>query len=110
MNYNYIVLNLSILHYILLLYYIILYYIVHLFYSLFTIYLKVAMVRLNWRGLNCGNQIILGEKLVREADCGGGDIIQCLFSSDVHFLLGCVDVKDGYYKNVLGRLYFIISF
>ena len=58
----------------------------HLFYYLFTIYLKVAMVKSNWRGLDCGNWTILGEKLVREADGGGGNTIQGLFSSDLHFL------------------------
>ena len=44
------------------------------------------MVRSNWRGLDCGNWTILGEKLVREADGGGGNTIQGLFSSDLHFL------------------------
>ena len=39
-----------------------------MFYYLFTIYLKVAMVRSNWRGLGCGNWTILGERLVREAE------------------------------------------
>ena len=34
---------------------IILYYILHLIYCLFTIYLKVVMVRLNWRGIDSGN-------------------------------------------------------
>ena len=58
----------------------------HLFYYLFTIYLKVAMVKSNWRGLDCGNWTILGEKLVREADGGVGNTIQGLFSSDLHFL------------------------
>ena len=44
------------------LYYIILNYILHLFYYLFTIYLKVAMLRLNWRGLGYGSQTILVDK------------------------------------------------
>ena len=35
------------------------------------------MVRSNWRGL---------ERLVREADGGGGNTIQGLFSSDLRFL------------------------
>ena len=41
------------------------------------------MVRSNWRGLDCGNWTILGEKLLREADGGGGNTIQGLFSSDL---------------------------
>ena len=61
----------------------VLHYILHLFQYLSTIYLKVAMVSLNWRGLDCGNQTILGEKLVR--DGGGGNTIQGLFSSYLHF-------------------------
>ena len=44
------------------------------------------MVRLNWGGLGCGNYTILGESLVREADSGGGNTIQGLFSSDLCFL------------------------
>ena len=44
------------------------------------------MVRSNWRGLNGSNLRILGESLVREADGGGGNTIQVLFSSDLHFL------------------------
>ena len=44
------------------------------------------MVGLNWGGLDCGNQTILGERLVKEADGGGGNTIQGLFSSDLHFL------------------------
>ena len=44
------------------------------------------MVRSNWRGLDCGNYTILGESLVGEADGGGGNTIQSLFSSDLHFL------------------------
>ena len=89
MNHNYLILNLFILHYIILLiilYYIKLYYISHLFYYLFRIYLKVAMVRLNWRGLDCGSWTILGERVVREADGGGGNTIQGLFFSDLYFL------------------------
>ena len=50
----YIVLYYAILYHIILCY-ITLYYILHLFYDLFTIDLKIAMVRLNWRGLGCGN-------------------------------------------------------
>ena len=63
--------------------YIILYYITHLtfFYHLFTSYLKVAMVGLNWRGLDSGNWTILGERLLREAYGGGGNTIQGLLSS-----------------------------
>ena len=68
-------------------YYIILYYILHLFYYLFAIYLNVAMVRSNWRGLDCGNKTILAERFVREADGGGGNTIQGLFSSDLRFSL-----------------------
>ena len=49
-------------------------------------YLKVAMVSSNWRGLDCGKLTILGERLVREADGGGGNTIQGLFSSDLRFL------------------------
>ena len=52
------------------------------------------MVRLNWRGLDCGNKTILGERLVREADGGGGNTIQGLFSSDLHFLWSSVDAGD----------------
>ena len=44
------------------------------------------MVRLNWRGLDCGNLTVLGERLVREADGEGGSTIQGLFSSDLHFI------------------------
>ena len=33
------------------------------------------MVRLNWRGLDCGNHTIFGESLVREADSGNGNAI-----------------------------------
>ena len=84
MNYNCIILNLFILHY--LMFYTILYYILHLFYNLFTVYVKVAMVRLNSKGLHCGNQTILGKRLVREADGEGDNTIQGLFSSDLHFL------------------------
>ena len=57
-----------------------------MFYYLFTIYLKVAMVRSNWRGLDCSNLTILGERLVREADGGSGNTIQGLLSSDLRFL------------------------
>ena len=42
------------LYYIVMLYYI-LYYISHLFYELFTIYVRAAMVRLNSRGQDCDN-------------------------------------------------------
>ena len=58
----------------------------YLFYYSFAIYLKVAMVRSNWRGPDCGNSTILEERLVREADGGGGNTIQGLFSSDLRFL------------------------
>ena len=34
------------------------------------------------------------EGFVREADGGGGNTIQSLFSSDLHFLGGYVDVRD----------------
>ena len=44
------------------------------------------MVSLNWKGLDCGNWTILGERHVREADDGGGNTIQGLFSSDLNFL------------------------
>ena len=44
------------------------------------------MARLNWRGLDCGNYVILGERLVRQADGGNGSTIQGLLSSDLHFL------------------------
>ena len=44
------------------------------------------MVRPNWRRLDCGNWTILGERLAREADGGGGNTIQGLFSSDLRFL------------------------
>ena len=57
----------------------------------------VTMVRLNWRGLDCGNQTILGESLVKEADGGGGNTIQGLFSSDLHFLRVYIDVEDSMY-------------
>ena len=46
----------------------------------------VAMVRSNWRGLDCGSYTILGESLVREADGGGGNTIQGLLSSNLHIL------------------------
>ena len=88
MNYNYIILKLIniTLYYFIILYYVILHYILHLFYYLFTIYLKLIMVRLNWRGLDCDNYTILGKRLVKEADCGSGNTIQGLFPSDLHFL------------------------
>ena len=49
MNYDYIILNLFMLHYIIL----------HLTFVLLLIcnLFKVAVVRLNWRGLDCGNTI-----------------------------------------------------
>ena len=84
MNHNYIILkfiNITLYYFITLLHYI--YYNLHLFYYLFTIYSKVTMVRLNWRGLDCGNEKTLEERLVRESD---GNIIQGLFSSVQHFL------------------------
>ena len=43
----------------------------------------VTIARLNQRGLDCGYQTILGEKLVREADDVGGNTIQGLFTSDL---------------------------
>ena len=46
---------------------------------------------------------------MREADGGGGNTIQELFSSDLYFR-GYVDVDDRWNKKLLGRLYFIISF
>ena len=45
--------------------------------------------------------------LVRETDDGSGHTTQGLFSSDLHFLWGYVDVKDRWNKKLLGRLYFI---
>ena len=98
------------LYYIMLLYYAIFYYMVHSFYYLFTVYLKLAMVRVNWAGLDCGNYTILGNRLMREANVGGGNTIQSLFSSDLHFLWGNVEVEDRWNKKLVGRLYFIISF
>ena len=71
-NYNYIISDLFILRYVILLYYTILYYILHL---------KIAMVRLNWRGLDYGSKTILGERLLRETDGGGDNTIQGLLSS-----------------------------
>ena len=47
---------------------------------------------------------------MREADGGGGNTIKGLFSSDLHFLGGYVDVKDRWNRKLLRRLYFIISF
>ena len=47
---------------------------------------------------------------MREADGGGHNTIQGLFSSDLHFLSGYLDVKDRWNNKLLGRLYFIISF
>ena len=47
---------------------------------------------------------------MREADTGSGKNIQGLFSSDLHFLSGYVDIEDRWNKKFLGRLYFIISF
>ena len=68
------------------LYYFILYYILHLFYYSFAIYLKVPMIRLDCRGLNCSNYTILGESLVRGADGRGGNTIQGLFTFDLYIL------------------------
>ena len=90
MSHNCIILNLFILQY----YFIILYYIIlHLtvisllIYNLFIyLFATIAMVGLTWRGLHCGNKTILGERLVREANGGGGNTIQGLFSSGIHFL------------------------
>ena len=47
---------------------------------------------------------------MRETDGVGGNTIQGLFSSDLHFPLGYVDVGGSWKKKLLGRLYFIISF
>ena len=47
---------------------------------------------------------------MREAEGGDGKNIQGLFSSDLHFLLVYVDVKDRWSKKLLGILRFIISF
>ena len=41
---------------------------------------------------------------MREADGGGGNTIQGLFSSDLHFPWGYVDVGDRWNKKLLGRL------
>ena len=60
---NHIILNLLILH-ITLLYYIILH--LALILLIIYIYVKTEMVKLNWRGLDCGNQTILGERLMVE--------------------------------------------
>ena len=108
MNYNYIILNLIniTLYYFIILYYIILYHILHSFYYLFTIYLKVTMVRLNWRGLDRGNETILGERF--DGDGRGGNTIQGLFSSELHFLWGYVYVGDRWNKRFFGRLYFVL--
>ena len=46
---------------------------------------------------------------MKEADGGGGNTIQDLFSPDLHFLRGYVDYGDRWNKRLLGRLYFIIS-
>ena len=45
-----------------------------------------------------------------KADGEGGNTIEGLFSSDLHFLWGYVDVGDRWNKTLFGRLYFIISF
>ena len=45
----------------------------------------VAIVRSNWRGLDCGIDNSR-RKAVREADGGGGNTIQGLFSSGLRFL------------------------
>ena len=42
------------------------------------------MVSLNWRGLDCGNETMLGESLVRDADGRGGNTTQCLFSYSIN--------------------------
>ena len=70
------------------------------------------MARLSWRVLDCGNYSIsiLGERFVTEADGGGGNTIQGLFLSDLHFLCRYLDVEDRWNKKLLGRLYFITSF
>ena len=47
---------------------------------------------------------------MREAEGGGGNTIQGLFSSDLHFVWGYVDVGGRWNKKLLWRLYFIISF
>ena len=44
------------------------------------------MVRLNCRGLDCDNQTILEERLMREADDVGSNTIQRWFSPHLHFL------------------------
>ena len=44
---------------------------------------------------------------MREPD--GGNAIQDLFSSDLHFLRVHVHVEDRWNKKLLGRLHFIIT-
>ena len=45
---------------------------------------------------------------MREADVGGGNTIQGLFSAGLHFIGGYVDVNDRWNKKLLGRLFLII--
>ena len=80
MNYNYIILNLFILHYIILYHNILYYIILCLFLYLSTVYLKEAIIRINWRDLDCGNQAILrgNSQRMRKANGGGGNTSQSL--------------------------------
>ena len=61
------------LFYIIILYYILLYltFISLLIYNLF----KGSNGKVNWRALDYGSKTILGERLVKEADGGGGNTI-----------------------------------
>ena len=114
-NHNFIILKLFISHYIIL-YYIILHYILHFFYYLFTICLKVAMVRLKWRGLDCYNEAILGESFVREADGGGGNTTQGLLSSGLHLfffeviLISRIDGIRNCFEYYISLFLFDVSF
>ena len=78
------------LYYIILYHYTILYHIIlHLTFILLLIYnlFKGSNGKVkNCRGLDCGNLTILGVRLMREANGRGGNTIEGLFSSDLHYL------------------------
>ena len=63
------------------------------------------MVRLNWRGLDCGNYTILREKLASETNGRVGIIMQGLFP--LIYIFFEVNADNRWNKKLLGRLYFI---
>ena len=91
MSYNYIISNLLILYYFIMLYYI-------TFILLFTIYLQSNIGKVKLERSRLWQLDNSRRKSLREADGGGGNTKVCLhqglFSSDLYFLWGYVDVGD----------------